>query len=140
MEILLSLGFVCRPAKRLSRRKLSAIQTVLDHARFRVLLRKEKGAGSIQTAVDIYRQHGLRKLYLGFNATWLREAFLGVYFGVYDSLMSYSRRQKLNLETASLISGGLAGVATWATMYPVDYAKTILQSDSLTEPKYKNSI
>jgi solute carrier family 25 carnitine/acylcarnitine transporter 20/29 len=123
---------LCRFAQCLSSRKSLAIQTVLDHARFRVLLNKEKGAGSIQTAIDIYRQHGLRKLYLGFNATWLRESFLGIYFGLYDSLMSYAKREKLNLHTASLISGGLAGVATWATMYPVDYAKTILQGDSLT--------
>jgi hypothetical protein len=38
-----------------------------------------------------------------------------------------------------MISGGLAGVATWALMYPVDYAKTKIQSDSLTNPQYKNS-
>lgn len=35
------------------------------------------------------------------------------------------------MEAASLLSGGLAGVATWASMYPVDYAKTRIQSDSL---------
>jgi len=31
----------------------------------------------------------------------------------------------------SLLSGGLAGVATWSVMYPVDYVKTRIQSDSL---------
>lgn len=38
------------------------------------------------------------------------------------------------------MSGGLAGVATWTIMYPVDYVKTLLQSDSLTQPKYANSV
>jgi solute carrier family 25 carnitine/acylcarnitine transporter 20/29 len=65
---------------------------------------------------------------------------LGVYFGVYDGLMSYSRKSKYNLQIASLLSGGLAGVATWTIVYPVDYAKTKIQSDSLTNPLYKNSI
>ncbi len=65
---------------------------------------------------------------------------MGVYFGVYDGLMSYSKRNQFNQQIASLLSGGLAGVATWATMYPVDYAKTKIQSDSLTNPQYKNSI
>ena len=108
------------------------MQTVLDHARFRVLLVKEKGAGSIATAINIYRQHGLRKLYLGFNSTWLRESFLGVYFGVYDSMMSYFKSKKYNFQMSSLVSGGIAGVAVWTCAYPVDYAKTRFQSDSLT--------
>lgn len=34
----------------------------------------------------------------------------------------------------SLLSGGLAGVLTWTVMYPVDYVKTKIQSDSLENP------
>jgi len=40
----------------------------------------------------------------------------------------------------SLLSGGIAGVSTWTVMYPVDYVKTRIQSDSLSNPEYKNSI
>ena len=38
------------------------------------------------------------------------------------------------------MSGGLAGIATWTLLYPVDLVKTKIQSDSLDNPKYKNSV
>lgn len=91
-------------------------------------------------AATIYREHGLKKLYLGFYPTWLRESVLGVYFGVYDSLKFYSKAHNYNDKLSSLIAGGIAGVCCWAVMYPMDYAKTRIQSDSLTAPQYKNGL
>jgi len=41
--------------------------------------------------MNIYKQYGFRKLYLGFNVTMLRESFLGIYFGTYDFFMSFFR-------------------------------------------------
>jgi len=82
-------------------------------------------------AMNIYRQYGFRKLYLGFNVTMLRESFLGIYFGTYDYFMSFFREKGKVSKLGSLLSGGLAGVATWSVMYPVDYIKTRIQSDSL---------
>jgi solute carrier family 25 carnitine/acylcarnitine transporter 20/29 len=90
--------------------------------------------------VNIYQQYGLRKLYLGLNVTILRESFLGIYFGTYDFCMSHFRKEGKVSMLGSLLSGGLAGVATWSVMYPVDYVKTRIQSDSLENPQYKNSI
>lgn len=90
--------------------------------------------------MNIYQQYGLRKLYLGLNVTILRESFLGIYFGTYDFCMSYFRKDGKVPMLGSLLSGGLAGVATWSVMYPVDYVKTRIQSDSLENPQYKNSI
>jgi hypothetical protein len=40
----------------------------------------------------------------------------------------------------SFLSGGLAGVATWGLLYPVDLVKTKIQADSLENPEFKNSI
>jgi solute carrier family 25 carnitine/acylcarnitine transporter 20/29 len=65
---------------------------------------------------------------------------LGVYFGVYDFFMRYFRKKGEVSKVGSFISGGLAGAATWVVMYPVDYVKTRVQSDSLEKPQYKNSI
>lgn len=91
-------------------------------------------------ARNIYKDHGLKKLYLGFNSTFLRESLgLGVYFGVYDILMLKARAKKYNDKMSSLLSGGISGVVTWSVMYPVDYVKTLIQSDSLTSPKFKNA-
>jgi solute carrier family 25 (mitochondrial carnitine/acylcarnitine transporter), member 20/29 len=115
------------------------MQTVLDHARFRVLLNKEHGKGSVSMAISIFKEHGLRRLYLGFYATWLRESSLGVYFGAYDTFITFARKQKYNDKLSSMVSGGLAGVATWASMYPIDYAKTLIQTDSLTNPQHKSA-
>jgi hypothetical protein len=33
--------------------------------------------------------------------------------------------------TSALMAGGLAGVATWTIAYPLDYIKTIVQTDDL---------
>lgn len=56
----------------------------------------------------------------------------GFYFAVYDA----SRRFCRGTETfgdegwAVLVSGGMAGVATWASVYPVDVVKTRVQTQS----------
>lgn len=105
-----------------------------------MLLVKEKGAGSVRTAINIYKQHGLKALYKGFNPTWVRESMLGIYFGTYDAFQNFFKSYNYDPQTSSLLSGGFAGVATWTVMYPVDYVKTIIQSDSLTKPEYKSSI
>ena len=104
-----------------------------------MLLRKEKGEGSVKTAITIYKQHGIKGLYKGFGPTWLRESMLGVYFGSYDAFMSFFKARNYPVQATCLLSGGFAGVATWAVMYPFDYIKTRIQSDSLTNPVYKNS-
>lgn len=33
--------------------------------------------------------------------------------------------------TGSLISGGFAGLCYWGVVYPIDYVKTLIQSDNL---------
>lgn len=39
---------------------------------------------------------------------------------------------------SALLSGGLAGLATWLVVYPIDYIKTLIQSDSLHNPKHNS--
>ena len=92
-------------------------------------------------AKTILKEHGVRKLYSGFNSTALRDSVgLGCYFWTYDYLIRYFTHDgKVNL-LGSLLSGGCAGVSFWLLIYPVDYVKTIVQSDSLTEPLYKSNI
>lgn len=71
---------------------------------------------------------------MGLNSTLLRESFIGVYFGTYDFLIRYFTVNGKISQVGSFLSGGLAGVATWFIMYPVDYVKTRIQSDSLETP------
>ncbi len=86
----------------------------------------------MKTAINIYKNHGFRKLYLGFNSTALRESIgLGAYFGIYDLLIKNFKKDGNVSIAGSLLSGGLSGVGCWFSMYPIDYVKTLLQTDSL---------
>lgn len=40
----------------------------------------------------------------------------------------------------SFFGGGLAGSGSWLFTYPIDYIKTLIQSDNLDKRKYKNAI
>lgn len=64
---------------------------------------------------------------------------MGVYFFTYDFMMRVLNKDidSPALKTA-LLAGGLAGLATWLTVYPIDYIKTLIQSDSLMSPKHNS--
>ena len=40
----------------------------------------------------------------------------------------------------SLFSGGMAGAVSWCLCYPIDYVKTLIQTDSLENPKFRSAI
>lgn len=102
---------------------------------------KDSTEGSIKTAVNMYKQHGIQKVFLGMNSTILREALgLSIYFGVYDELIANFKNNGQVSLIGSLLSGGLAGLTTWGLIYPIDYVKTLIQTDSLEKPRYKSSV
>ena len=41
---------------------------------------------------------------------------------------------------ASFLAGGFSGMFSWLFTYPIDYVKTLVQSDSLEPRKYKSAI
>ncbi len=83
-------------------------------------------------AKSIYKQHGMKKLYLGFIPTVIRECIgLACFFGVYDALIvNFKHDGKVN-KLGALLCGSLAGMSFWSLCYPADYIKTIIQADSL---------
>lgn len=104
----------------------------MDHARFRVSLNKGHAQGSIETAVSIYNQYGIRKVFLGTNSSILREALgLAIYFGVYEKLSTLFNKDGNVSLAGSLLAGGLSGISCWGAIYPIDYVKTLIQTDSL---------
>ena len=40
---------------------------------------------------------------------------------------------------ASFLSGGFSGMFSWLFTYPIDYVKTLIQSDSLESRKFKSA-
>ena len=49
-----------------------------------------------------------------------------------------SKGEKTVETVATVIGGGLAGLALWTVIFPLDSFKSISQSDSLDNPQYKN--
>lgn len=88
-----------------------------------------KYSGMTDCATKLYRQGGISRLYRGFWATVIREVpSIGVYFSVYriaKNEMTPSGEQTST--TATLIAGGLAGCASWMTIYPFDVIKSNIQ-------------
>lgn len=99
------------------------------------------GPGSVRVAYDILRVHGLRKLFLGFNSTLLREAIgLSIYFGAYDQLLPILLTNGIDMTKAAFYAGGIAGLATWIFIYPIHYVKVKIQCDDINNPRFKSSL
>jgi solute carrier family 25 carnitine/acylcarnitine transporter 20/29 len=62
-----------------------------------------------------------------------------MYFGVYEKMIGYFKKDGQVSLGGSLFSGGMSGLACWSAIYPVDYVKTLIQTDSLENPRYKSS-
>ena len=82
--------------------------------------------GAIHSAKSLYREGGIKKLYLGLAATIIRDipgsvAYLGAY-GYLRQMLPQSS-DKLNV-VPILFAGGCAGVAQWMIVFPLDTIKT----------------
>lgn len=42
--------------------------------------------------------------------------------------------------STTLFAGGIAGIAYWAFSYPIDYVKTLVQTDNLADRKYRGML
>ncbi|KIW11538.1 hypothetical protein PV08_10839 [Exophiala spinifera] len=90
---------------------------------------------------EIWRHRGIKGMYYGGTITAIRDAVgYGWYFWSYE----LSKRLLLSRQpdpflppTAAdvLISGGIAGVITWVSIYPLDIVKTRLQTQPAWQPE-----
>jgi solute carrier family 25 carnitine/acylcarnitine transporter 20/29 len=99
---------------------------------------------------EILRREGIRGLYFGGVVTALRDSIgYGFYFWSYELstrlMMSKMKERGSDTEEAAkvLLCGGLAGVVTWASIFPLDVIKTRVQTqilaDSATAPLLGNA-
>lgn len=85
-------------------------------------------------AKDVFRREGIRGFYFGGVVTALRDSIgYGFYFWSYELSSKWveSRRQETAFAqdaTKVLLCGGLAGVVTWASIFPLDVIKTRVQT------------
>jgi solute carrier family 25 carnitine/acylcarnitine transporter 20/29 len=97
-------------------------------------------ASSWNITRQILRNEGIKGLYFGGVVTALRDSIgYGFYFWSYElstQLMASSKRDPSFSEDAAkvLLCGGLAGVVTWASIFPLDVIKTRVQAQTF-EPE-----
>jgi solute carrier family 25 carnitine/acylcarnitine transporter 20/29 len=95
----------------------------------------QTAASSWGITKEILRAEGVRGLYFGGVVTALRDSIgYGFYFWSYELstklMMSNIKRRDSKGEEAAkvLLCGGLAGIVTWASIFPLDVIKTRVQT------------
>ncbi len=120
---------------------VSLIMCPTELVKCRMQSNPSKYASAMDCARRVYAVGGGRAFLRGMNATLVREVpGTAVYFGVYEGCIRELRKRRgatKNTMGEQMIGGGLAGIAFWGGVYPVDYAKTMLQTDRFDKPKYR---
>jgi hypothetical protein len=116
------------------------VVTPIDHMRIKMqAINNTKYKSSIDVGRKIFNQHGIKGLYQGFYPTILGEVIgTGIYFGTYESVIRKLRNSNdyPPSKKVSFFAGGIAGCLSWLSIYPIDYIKTIIQSDDPSDRKF----
>ncbi|KAL1956199.1 hypothetical protein VTO42DRAFT_7546 [Malbranchea cinnamomea] len=90
---------------------------------------------SWRVAKEIWKSQGPRGLYFGGVVTSLRDSIgYGFYFWSYElckRLMTTEHESQHQEAAKILCGGGIAGIVTWASVFPLDVIKTRLQAQKL---------
>ncbi|KAK9810338.1 hypothetical protein WJX72_009024 [[Myrmecia] bisecta] len=101
--------------------------------------------GSLKQLRNVLAMEGVTGLYRGLGVTLIRDIpSHGVYFGIYEWTREYlepgSRMRGSENPWALFAAGGLAGVLSWFSVYPLDVIKSRLQADPRSESPYRGWI
>ncbi|KAH7091072.1 mitochondrial carrier domain-containing protein [Paraphoma chrysanthemicola] len=95
----------------------------------------ERNISSWSITKDVWRNEGIRGLYYGGGITSVRDAVgYGFYFWSYEWMkQNWTSADDSDRDTAMkvLLCGGLAGIVTWASIFPLDVIKTRVQTQTL---------
>ncbi|KAE8553606.1 hypothetical protein EYB25_004988 [Talaromyces marneffei] len=111
------------------------ISSPTELVKCRTQLSRNQTTSSWSVFRDILRMHGVRGLYFGGLITSVRDSVgYGFYFWSYElckrnltTLDESSQQEALKV----LFCGGIAGIITWASVFPLDVVKTRLQAQPL---------
>ncbi|KAI4755481.1 hypothetical protein E4T52_12433 [Aureobasidium sp. EXF-3400] len=89
-------------------------------------------------ATQLWKERGLRGLYWGGGVTSLRDSVgYGFYFWSYELSKRMLISEKTDAEKPEwmtiLLCGGIAGVVTWASIFPLDVIKTRVQTQGISK-------
>ncbi|PYH94708.1 mitochondrial carrier [Aspergillus ellipticus CBS 707.79] len=112
------------------------VSSPTEFIKCRAQLDSRPGVSSWTVARDIIRTCGWRGLYFGGGITCARDAIgYGFYFWSYEycKRLTASNDDETNSMIAMkiLLCGGIAGIVTWASVFPLDMVKTRLQARTI---------
>ncbi|BGP22831.1 mitochondrial carrier protein, carnitine/acylcarnitine translocase [Rhodotorula toruloides] len=102
--------------------------------------------GTIKGFLDLYRAGGVFGLYTGFRLHALRDTLgTGLYFGMYDSAQHVIWNnpdvfENVPTTLSTFVCGSVAGVSSWAAIYPVDLVKAHTQRNALADLAYESPV
>ncbi|KAF5291402.1 hypothetical protein FQR65_LT01712 [Abscondita terminalis] len=107
--------------------------------RVKCLLQIQEGSGkklyngSLDCAVKLYKEGGIKNLYKGTVATLMRDVpATGLYYLTYNQFQIYSTdngKKDMNI-LLTIVGGGCAGIANWIVAMPADVIKSRLQTST----------
>ncbi|KAK3074062.1 hypothetical protein LTR53_003841 [Teratosphaeriaceae sp. CCFEE 6253] len=102
------------------------------------------GQSSVEVTKALWRQGKVRGLYMGGAVTSARDAVgYGFYFWSYEvakRTLSHKEDSPNQQALKVLLCGGLAGVVTWVSIFPLDVIKTRVQTWDLVSPRQASSL
>eukprot|EP00177_Eucheuma_denticulatum_P008215 GFKZ01014951.1.p1 GENE.GFKZ01014951.1~~GFKZ01014951.1.p1 ORF type:complete len:312 (-),score=37.65 GFKZ01014951.1:537-1472(-) len=110
-----------------------------------VKCRLQAQPGAFEGAIDCTRQvvssRGMGGLFTGMGATLVREvpgnAFMFMTYNAVMRAMTLPGQATKDLSAGQLMfAGGTAGLAFWIPCYPIDFCKTLIQTDNVNNPRY----
>ena len=85
--------------------------------------------GPLALAANILATEGVRGLFRGAGVTLLRDTpSTGLYYLIYEASRDAAGGRGAGTDAATLCAGALAGVASWASIYPLDVIKSRMQA------------
>lgn len=111
-----------------------AVSTPTELIKCRAQLQTTPAQSSLSIARQVLRTEGLKGLYFGGGVTAARDSIgYGFYFWSYELSRRYASRWSRGEGGGGemvdvLLCGGLAGIVTWASIFPLDVVKTRVQT------------
>lgn len=109
-----------------------------------------KPPGTVEAVREIFRTNGMAGLYTGFRLHFLRDTSgTALYFLEYDGMRHLLGRKRsgeqgptpswlpIHPSVVPFFCGSLAGVTSWALIYPLDVVKTKVQQRALAGDRYR---
>lgn len=111
------------------------VSSPTEFIKCRAQLDSRPEVSSWTVAKDIHRHRGWTGLYYGGGITAARDAIgYGFYFWSYElckRLMTTENESSNQAALKVLLSGGIAGIVTWGSVFPLDMVKTRMQAQTM---------